>query len=348
MTASPWATPKKRKPKAKPKPARKKKATKRVAKKKVTKKAKKKATKKTPVRKKVTKKASRKKVKKKAAKKAPARKRTAKKISSGDTVSGEVKVVRGVPYCAVCGKKCGKTEGRYGAYWACQTGGCLGRCPQERKSGWALPKPKPASFRQIEYARSLQEKAQLSDRAFKNLLKKITGKADPGSMSKREISAALEALKDAAVSKGATVRGRSPRGRSARAGEYKRGDKIVFGQPEGQKTLAVITSVRDQAVKARTLEERGHRKVRMPGGIWTVPYGLITRFATPEEVEAGRARQTRTRSPRRGRRRGGWGSPSGLPADEFEQEAWMRRHGYETNPTPYKPDYFYEGVEREE
>lgn len=63
------------------------------------------------------------------------------------------------------------------------------------------------------------------------------------------------------------------------------GDIIRFGSPQGERTLAEVTKVNKKRIKVRTLENRGVRKVRPPGAIYSVdPRGC-------ERVEKAHAKE---------------------------------------------------------
>jgi len=55
------------------------------------------------------------------------------------------------------------------------------------------------------------------------------------------------------------------------------GDRVLFGRPNGEKTLGEIVKINPTKAKVKTLEERGMYHQRQAGGVWTVPYGLMTR-----------------------------------------------------------------------
>jgi hypothetical protein len=54
---------------------------------------------------------------------------------------------------------------------------------------------------------------------------------------------------------------------------FKVGQKVHFGRPNGEKTLGEIIKLNPSKARIRTLEDRGSRSVA--GVIWTVPYSLI-------------------------------------------------------------------------
>lgn len=51
------------------------------------------------------------------------------------------------------------------------------------------------------------------------------------------------------------------------------GMKVMFGRPNGEKTLAVVEKCNPSKARLRTLEGRGSRDY--VGQIWSVPYSLI-------------------------------------------------------------------------
>ncbi len=58
---------------------------------------------------------------------------------------------------------------------------------------------------------------------------------------------------------------------------FKVGDKVYFGRPNGQQTLGVIEKLNLAKAKVKTLEARGQRVTA--GEVWGVPYSLM-RHAT--------------------------------------------------------------------
>lgn len=54
---------------------------------------------------------------------------------------------------------------------------------------------------------------------------------------------------------------------------FKVGQKVHFGRPNGEKTLGEIIKLNPSKARIRTLEDRGSRSVA--GVVWTVPYSLI-------------------------------------------------------------------------
>ena len=51
------------------------------------------------------------------------------------------------------------------------------------------------------------------------------------------------------------------------------GMNVLFGRPNGEKTLGVIVKLNDKKAKVKTLEGRGVRN--QAGVVWAVPYSLI-------------------------------------------------------------------------
>lgn len=56
---------------------------------------------------------------------------------------------------------------------------------------------------------------------------------------------------------------------------FKIGDKVLFGRPNGEKTLGQIEKVNAKSYKIVTLEERGTRSQYSTGGRWRVPKSLV-------------------------------------------------------------------------
>ena len=73
--------------------------------------------------------------------------------------------------------------------------------------------------------------------------------------------------------------------------DCRNGMTIIFGKPKGAKTLGKIVRCNPQKAKVLTMEARGTRDTA-GGQEWGVPYSLIIREATPEEIEAGHAIET--------------------------------------------------------
>jgi hypothetical protein len=55
--------------------------------------------------------------------------------------------------------------------------------------------------------------------------------------------------------------------------DFKQGQKVYFGSPNGEKTLGEIVKLNPTKARVKTLEERGRRTTS--GEIWNVPYGLM-------------------------------------------------------------------------
>ena len=97
----------------------------------------------------------------------------------------------------------------------------------------------------------------------------------------------------------------------------KEGDKIYFGRPNGEKTLAKITKVNRKTYSIETLESRGARGKK--GQKWRVPFSLATKAGAGKK--ARRKEALWRRFPTKGRSGGGrllsvgdtvwWGSPQG-------------------------------------
>ncbi len=58
------------------------------------------------------------------------------------------------------------------------------------------------------------------------------------------------------------------------ASEFKVGDKVVFGRPNGEKTAGTVVKINRTRIKVRQDEARGHRSA---GTVWSVPPSLCTR-----------------------------------------------------------------------
>lgn len=54
---------------------------------------------------------------------------------------------------------------------------------------------------------------------------------------------------------------------------FRVGQKVYFGRPNGEKTLGEIVKLNPSKAKVRTLESRGSRSTA--GVVWGVPYSLI-------------------------------------------------------------------------
>jgi hypothetical protein len=62
------------------------------------------------------------------------------------------------------------------------------------------------------------------------------------------------------------------------------GDRVIFGRPNGQKTLGVVEKINPRRVKVRTLEERGSG---VAGVLWSVAPSLLSPapFNLADEIE---------------------------------------------------------------
>lgn len=67
------------------------------------------------------------------------------------------------------------------------------------------------------------------------------------------------------------------------AHNFRRGDQVVFGRPNGEQTLGEVVKVNRKNLKVKQLEERGSRRVRSAGTIWTV-HPSLCRHAEAVEV----------------------------------------------------------------
>ena len=97
----------------------------------------------------------------------------------------------------------------------------------------------------------------------------------------------------------------------------KKGDRVYFGRPNGEKTLAKITKVNRKTYSVETLESRGARGKK--GQKWRVPFSLATKAGAGKK--ARRKEATKRGVTPKGRSGGGrllsvgdtvwWGSPQG-------------------------------------
>ena len=71
----------------------------------------------------------------------------------------------------------------------------------------------------------------------------------------------------------------------------KKGDKIYFGRPYGEKTLAKITKVNQKTYSVETLESRGARGKK--GQKWRVPFSLATKAGAGKKVGARAGKRTK-------------------------------------------------------
>lgn len=60
-----------------------------------------------------------------------------------------------------------------------------------------------------------------------------------------------------------------------RTSNFKIGDKVLFGRPNGEKTLGVVEKVNAASLKIRTLESRGLAREKSAGIIWRVHPNLV-------------------------------------------------------------------------
>ncbi len=54
------------------------------------------------------------------------------------------------------------------------------------------------------------------------------------------------------------------------------GQQVMFGRPNGEKTLGEVVKINRKTIKVKQLETRGQRRVRNAGTIWTVGKTLAT------------------------------------------------------------------------
>jgi uncharacterized lipoprotein YmbA len=57
---------------------------------------------------------------------------------------------------------------------------------------------------------------------------------------------------------------------------FKLGDEVLFGRPNGEKTRGIIVKLNPKKAKVQTLENRGRNRSRGAGVTWSVPYSLMT------------------------------------------------------------------------
>lgn len=55
-----------------------------------------------------------------------------------------------------------------------------------------------------------------------------------------------------------------------------KGMRVIFGRPNGEKTLGEIVSVNLSTASVKTLEQRGTQRVSEAGKKWKVPFSLMT------------------------------------------------------------------------
>lgn len=53
--------------------------------------------------------------------------------------------------------------------------------------------------------------------------------------------------------------------------EVSKGDIVMFGRPNGEKTKATVLKVNGKSLLVETLEERGLQRVRGAGRKWRIP-----------------------------------------------------------------------------
>lgn len=58
-------------------------------------------------------------------------------------------------------------------------------------------------------------------------------------------------------------------------GEYKVGDKVLFGREAGERTLGEVVKINRVKIKVKQLEARGTFRSYPVGTIWTVPPSLV-------------------------------------------------------------------------
>jgi len=51
--------------------------------------------------------------------------------------------------------------------------------------------------------------------------------------------------------------------------------RVIFGRPNGEKTLGEVVKINPKRIKIRTLEDRGQRSVE--GSVWSAPAALLER-----------------------------------------------------------------------
>jgi hypothetical protein len=74
------------------------------------------------------------------------------------------------------------------------------------------------------------------------------------------------------------------------------GDRVIFGNGRGEKTLGEIVKLNPKRAKVKTLEARGSRRLSSAGAVWTVPYSLISPASDdmkPQEKVSREARYVR-------------------------------------------------------
>ena len=61
--------------------------------------------------------------------------------------------------------------------------------------------------------------------------------------------------------------------------DFKVGDKVVFGRPNGEQTEGTVVKVNPSKLKVRTDEDRGFARTRPEGTIWGVPPNLCRKVS---------------------------------------------------------------------
>jgi hypothetical protein len=82
-----------------------------------------------------------------------------------------------------------------------------------------------------------------------------------------------DAFSDRRESRGVKTGSHVRLGDNMRTSNFKIGDKVLFGRPNGEKTLGVVEKVNAASLKIRTLESRGH--AHGAGVIWRVHPNLV-------------------------------------------------------------------------
>jgi hypothetical protein len=75
---------------------------------------------------------------------------------------------------------------------------------------------------------------------------------------------------------------------------FKLGDLVVFGRPNGEQTQGIVTKINGKSIKIKQTEVRGQVSERPAGTIWRVAVSLV-RHASPQPDQApatGRSVQT--------------------------------------------------------
>ena len=54
------------------------------------------------------------------------------------------------------------------------------------------------------------------------------------------------------------------------------GQQVMFGRPNGEKTLGEVVKINRKTIKVKQLETRGQKRIRTAGTIWTVHKTLAT------------------------------------------------------------------------